>query len=138
MIKFFRIFGEMRPGGQNLVERYSSEFKLAPVETIPYSGSPDDIAKIKVFRSGVNQESEIYILDEEATLKNKGNKKAVYLSLYKTSNNKKHIVGGKNLDYTKVGKDQNIEDYRGFFNVYLQTAEPRQTTPDDYVQLCRL
>jgi len=138
LIKFFRIFGEMRPGGQNLVERYSSEFKLAPVETIPYSGSPDDIAKIKVFRSGVNQESEIYILDEEATLKNKGNKKAVYLSLYKTSNNKKHIVGGKNLDYTKVGKDQNIEDYRGFFNVYLQTAEPRQTTPDDYVQLCRL
>ncbi len=137
LIRFFRMFGEMRPGGQNLVDRYTTEFTLAPVETVSYSGDIDNLAKIKVFRSSLNQESEIYLLDEEATLKS-SKTKAVYLSLYKTSNNKKHIVGGRSLDSVKIGKGQSIEDYKGLFNLYLQTAQPRETTPDDYVQLCRL
>jgi len=137
LIRFFRMFGEMRPGGQNLVDRYTTEFTLAPVETVSYSGDIDNLAKIKVFRSSLNQESEVYLLDEEATLKS-SKTKAVYLSLYKTSNNKKHIVGGRSLDSVKIGKGQSIEDYKGLFNLYLQTAQPRETTPDDYVQLCRL
>jgi hypothetical protein len=134
LIRFFRMFGEIRPGGKNLVERYTpkDEVELKPVmyRKVKPGKTP---ANILVIRPADGDKSEIYILDTQNTNKSK----AKYLSLYKTSNNKKHIVGGKDLDITKIGNESSVVDIQGLLNAAL-ASNSQKSTPENLFQLCML
>ncbi len=134
LIRFFRMFGEIRPGGKNLVERYTPKeaVDLKPVmyRTIAEGKIPENIL---VIRPTEGDKSEIYILDTQ----NSSKTKAKYLSLYKTSNNKKHIVGGKELDSTKIGNESTIVDITGMLNAAL-ASNSKNSSLDNLFQLCML
>ena len=134
LIRFFRMFGEIRPGGKNLVERYTPKetVVLKPVmyRTIKEGKIPENIL---VIRPNEGDKSEIYILDTQNSTKTK----AKYLSLYKTSNNKKHIVGGRELDITKIGNESTIVDIKGMLNAAL-ASNSKNSPPDNVFQLCML
>ena len=72
------------------------------------------------------------MLDE----KNSTNQTLKYLSLYKTGNNKKHIVGGEWLGKKKVG-NSTFEDFQGVFNLPFE-SESFDTVPSDVTQICML
>jgi hypothetical protein len=135
LIKFFRIFGEIRPGGTNLAERSTlppTVTKLSPEHNISvekFGGYPPPIMVIRTH----NGKSGIYILSPSY----RGGPTANYLSLYGATNNKKHIVGGDYLNIKIVGKDTPIEAVAPTFQgMYL--AGVHNVTPSDVTQICML
>jgi hypothetical protein len=130
LIRFFRIFGEIRPGGTNLVDRknFENSDPLAAEIEIP-ADSPYP-AKIRVFRN--KKFSDVYVLDE----KNSTTTTLKYLSLYKTGNNKKHIVGGEWLNKKKIG-NTTYEDFQGLFSLPFE-SDSFDTVPSDVTQICML
>ena len=130
LIRFFRIFGEMRPGGVNLVDRKNFDNSDPLAAEIEIENDSTFPAKIRVFRN--KKFSDIYLLDE----KNSTTQTLKYLSLYKTGNNKKHIVGGEWLGKKKVG-NSTFEDFQGVFNLPFE-SESFDTVPSDVTQICML
>jgi len=66
-----------------------------------------------------------------------GSDKAVYLSLNKTANKKKHIVGGEYLNIKVVGKETSIDSILPFFKG-LYIAGAKKVDPADVTQICML
>ena len=128
--RFFRIFGEMRPGGVNLVDRKNFDNSEPLAAEIIIESESKIPAKIIVIRN--KKFSDTYLLDE----KNSTNQTLKYLSLYKTGNNKKHIVGGDWLNKKKVG-NTTFEEMEGVFSIPFEN-ESFDTVPTDVTQICML
>jgi hypothetical protein len=136
LVKFFRIFGEIRPGGSNLTDRQTlgdTVPKLAKehyTNVEKYGGYPP---AVMVFRTQKG-ESGVYVLSPNYK---QGSDKAVYLSLNKTANKKKHIVGGEYLNIKVVGKETSIDSILPFFKG-LYIAGAKKVDPADVTQICML
>jgi hypothetical protein len=136
LVKFFRIFGEIRPGGSNLTDRQSlgiTVTKLAKehyTNVEKYGGYPP---AVMVFRTKKG-ESGVYVLSPNYK---QGSDKALYLSLNKTANTKKHIVGGEYLNIKVVGKETSIDSVLPFFQG-LYIAGAKKVAPSDVTQICML
>lgn len=136
LVKFFRVFGEIRPGGSNLTDRQSlgeTVTKLAKehyTNVEKYGGYPP---AVMVFRTKKG-ESDVYVLSPNYK---QGSDKALYLSLNKTANTKKHIVGGEYLNIKVVGKETSIDSILPFFKG-LYIAGAKKVFPADVTQICML
>ena len=132
LIRFFRIYGEIRPGGFNLTERQTLEAqKPSSTYIVDSNKFGGEIPTMIVVRG--TQESDIFVLDPDTVSK----KKLVYLSLRKTSNNKRHIVGGDYLNIKRVGKETSIDSILGDLQVALDAA-PFKENNGDVSQICML
>ena len=132
LVRFFRIYGEIRPGGFNLAERQTID-ATKPSNTFTVSASKfgGEVPTMIVVRGTEN--SDIFVLDPDTAAK----QKLVYLSLRKTSNNKRHIVGGDYLNIKRVGKDTSIDTILGDLQVSLDAAEFKENN-GDVSQICML
>jgi hypothetical protein len=134
LLQFFRIFGEIRPGGFNLADRKNFDNKKVLKEVLVEPSYPGaDHPMIKVFRS--DKETGIYLLDTTAKTSNKN--KVTYVSLRKTSNNNKHLVGGEFLNIKKIPGNYNMEELLDVLQTVLDNTKYTDS-PDSVYQLCML
>jgi hypothetical protein len=135
LLQFFRIFGEIRPGGFNLADRKNFDNKKVLKDILVEPSYPGaDHPMIKVFRS--DKETGIYVLD--TTSKSLANKnKVTYVSLRKTSNKNKHLVGGEFLNIKKVPGNYDMEELLNVFQAVLDNTKYTDS-PDSVYQLCML
>ena len=137
LARFFRIYGEIRPGGSNLAERHTflpSVTKLAKkhtIDTTKYGGN-QKAPGIMVFRTSKG-ESGIYVKADPIKLGNK----SVYLDMFGTTNNKKHIVGGDFLKKKTAGDQGDIENILSTLQAYYELASFK-VAPSDVTQICML
>jgi hypothetical protein len=132
MIRFLRIFGEMRPGGSNLVQRKNLDETGKPAKEIDinleeYATTP----KALVVRT--KTDSDIYILGEVS----KDGKVGKYLALGKTTNEGKHVVGGAYLSSKVVGKGRPIDTILEGMTIQLNNTM-NQDKNGDITQICML
>lgn len=132
LVRFFRVYGQIRPGGFNLAERQTIEAtKPSSTYIVDASKFGGEIPTMIVVRG--TEDSDIFVLDPDTVSK----KKLVYLSLRKTSNNKRHIVGGDFLNIKRVGKETSLDTILGDLQVSLDAA-PFKENNGDVSQICML
>jgi hypothetical protein len=136
LIRFFRIFGEIRPGGSNLVERsnLAAGKLLKPEVNVPIKKYGKNVPKILILRDDKGK-TDVYIMDD-STYSNK-NSTAKYLSLRKVNNNKKHIVGGDFLNIKTIGNDVPINEALSLAQLIYDASVNKEST-NDVAQLCML
>ena len=127
---FFRIFGEVRPGGANLVDRKNFDNSDPLEKEITFESEGGIPQKVIVIKN--KKYSDIYMLDE----KNSSDRTLKYLSLYKTGNNKKHIVGGDWINKKTVGNVP-VNEMEGIFSIPFEN-ESFDSIPTDVTQICML
>lgn len=136
LVKFFRVFGEIRPGGSNLTDRHTFGDKVSKlakehfINVQKYGGYPPAVMVLRTQKG----DSGVYVLSPNYK---QGEDSAVYLSLNKTANSKKHIVGGEYLNIKVVGKETNIDSILPFFQG-LYIAGAKKVDPSDVTQICML
>jgi hypothetical protein len=132
MLRFLRIFGEMRPGGSNLLQRKNFDEVGKPDKEIDinleeYSSIPSAL----VVRT--KTDSDVYILGSIS----KDGKIGKYMVLGKTTNEKKHLVGGATLYPRVVGKSKPIDSVIEKLDVFLDNTMDEEKK-GDITQICML
>lgn len=138
LARFFRIYGEIRPGGSNLVERHSLAKEVTKlskshkITTEKYGGNLY-APGIMILRTAKG-ESGIYIKANPTV----DSKYSVYLNMFKTANNKKHIVGGDWLNKKTVGDStEGVANMMNMLQAFYDTAS-KKVSPQDVTQICML
>lgn len=138
LARFFRIYGEIRPGGSNLVDRHSLNDEVSKlgkshkIKTEKYGGNRY-APGIMILRTQKG-ESGIYIKANPT----EDSKYSVYLNMFKTSNNKKHIVGGDWLNKKSVGNStEGYKNMLGMLQAFYDSAS-RKAKAQDITQICML
>ena len=138
LARFFRIYGEIRPGGSNLVDRHTLNEEVRKlgsshtIKTEKYGGNRYAPAII-VMRTQKG-ESGVYVKANPTA----DSKYSVYLNMFKTSNNKKHIVGGDWLNKKTVGTStEGFKSVMDMLGAYYDTSS-RKPMAQDITQICML
>ena len=132
MFRFLRIFGEIRPGGSNLVERenFDNTGKLKPEIVV-------DLEKYAIIPSVIvgrsQADSQIYMLSSMA----KDGKSGTYVSIRKTSNEKRHVVGGDFLSIEVLANKEPIDTVLERLSIMLDNTM-HEDKNGDITQICML
>ncbi len=132
LIRFFRIFGEMISDGKVLVQRknFRDAKTVVPAEfTIPEGNDSTYTMLIGSFGKGKSRKTGVFIKNQDKS----DSSKSVYVNISKTSNNKKHILGGDFLNKDEAG----LEFAFSAAAPVLDTAK-NQPPRTDVIQLCML
>jgi hypothetical protein len=138
LARFFRVYGEIRPGGRNLLQRHSlgPEYtKLEKVHKISNKkfGGNQEAPGVMVFRTSKG-ESGVYVKANPTETTDK----TVYLSMFGTTNNKKHIVGGDWLNKRTFGDStENANNIMSMLQAYYD-ATSTKVAQSDVTQICML
>ena len=132
MFRFLRMFGEIRPGGANLVERenFDNTGKLAAEINVDL-GKYAVVPSVIVGRS--QADSQIYMLSSIS----KDEKSGKYVSIRKTSNEKRHIVGGDYLSIDVLGNRQPVDTVLERLSIMLDNTM-NEDKDGDITQICML
>jgi hypothetical protein len=122
----------MRPGGSNLLQRKNFDAVGKPEKEVDvnleeYSSTPQTL----VIRT--KTDSDIYILGDIS----KDGKTGRYMLLGKTTNERKHIVGGSTLYPRVVGKSKPIDSVIEKLDIFVDNTINEEKN-GDITQICML